>query len=204
MNLKNAIKHFHKINKHRYYVCKNCFKAKQYKRGLLHDLSKYSPIEFFESVKYYDGKISPIEKCKAENGWSKAWLHHRGRNKHHWEYWIDNINNGYPEAILMPYEYIVEMLCDYIGAGQAYQGKDWTPQKEYEWWNKKRKQVLLHPLTEYFISRVLFQMIIDTDKPYSYYLNPNNLKEIYNIGFSYYGMLPNHYRSVKYDKSMED
>ena len=96
------------------------------------------------------------------------------------------------------------MLCDYIGAGQAYQGKDWTPQKEYEWWNKKRKQVLLHPLTEYFISRVLFQMIIDTDKPYSYYLNPNNLKEVYNIGFSYYGMLPNHYRSVKYDKNMED
>lgn len=198
MNLKNAIKHFHKINKHRYYVCKNCFKAKQYKRGLLHDLSKYSPAEFFESIKYYDGKISPIEKCKAENGWSKAWLHHRGRNKHHWEYWIDNINNGYPEAILIPYEYAVEMLCDYIGAGQAYQGKDWTPEKEYEWWNKKKNNVLMHPVIENFISKMLFLMAYNYSQTsditgYYWYLI-NYIENCYKECCYQYRHIPNHYR----------
>ena len=149
MNFINAIKHFHKINKHRYYVCKNCFKAHQYKRGLLHDLSKYSPTEFFESVKYYQGTYSPIDACKKENQWSKAWMHHKGRNRHHWEYWIDNIHDGSNiSAILMPYKFAVEMLCDYIGAGQAYQGKNWTPQSEYIWWNKKKASVC-RKLAEY-------------------------------------------------------
>lgn len=197
MNLKNVIKHFHKINKHRYYVCKNCFKAKQYKRGLLHDLSKYSPTEFFESVKYYQGTYSPIDACKKENGWSKAWLHHRGYNKHHWEYWIDNINNGYPEAILMPYEYAVEMLCDYIGAGQAYQGKDWTPYSEWKWWLEKRKHVLMHPVIYDFISNVLFTMY--KIGPYTNFLNDEYLKKEYNHWRYEWRTIPNHYREVEHE-----
>ena len=195
MNLKNAIKHLHKVNKHRYYVCKNCFKAHQYKRGLLHDLSKYSPVEFFESVKYYQGTYSPIDACKKENGWSKAWLHHRGRNKHHWEYWIDNINNGYPEAILMPYEYAVEMLCDYIGAGQAYQGKDWTPLKELEWWHNKQNNVFMHPQIFIFIRTILLKMAVDKNKNnYIEYLNPKFLKMIWHYTEISCRDIPNYYR----------
>lgn len=192
MYIINMFKHLHKINKHRYYVCRNCFKAHQYKRGLLHDLSKYSPTEFFESVKYYQGTYSPIEACKKENGWSKAWLHHRGRNKHHWEYWIDNIDNGYPEAILIPYEYAVEMLCDYIGAGQAYQGKDWTPYSEWRWWLEKRKHVLIHPVIDNFISNILFHMY--KNRSYTYFLNNKFLKQEYEYCKQAWNSIPNHYR----------
>ena len=182
MNIKYIFKHLHTINKHKYYVCKNCFKAGLYKRGLLHDLSKYSPTEFFESVKYYTGTHSPIEECKKENGWSKAWLHHRGRNRHHWEYWIDNINDGSDiSAILMPYEFAAEMLCDYIGAGQAYHGKDWTPQSEYAWWNKKKENVFIHPAIYNFINHVLFTMAdLTTVNTYGKFLNSTYLKEIYD------------------------
>ena len=196
MNIKYIFKHLHTINKHKYYVCKNCFKAGLYKRGLLHDLSKYSPTEFFESIKYYTGTHSPIDECKKENGWSKAWLHHRGRNRHHWEYWIDNINNGYPEAILMPYEFIIEMLCDYIGAGQAYQGKNWTPQNEYKWWNNKKENVFMHPIVYNFISTVLMLMATDEQNDYTFYLQKHILKNIYDtqLFFKDYKDLPNHYR----------
>ena len=89
--ISNFFKHLHMVNKHKYLVFKLSLKAGIPLRGLLHDLSKYLPIEFFEGVKYYDGKISPIKVCKKENGYSKAWLHHRGRNKHHAETsWVYN------------------------------------------------------------------------------------------------------------------
>ena len=87
--IKNLVLHFNLVNKHRFKVFKLCCKAGIPFRGLLHDLSKYSPTEFFESVKYYEGSYSPITNCKKENGYSKAWLHHKGRNKHHYEYWYD-------------------------------------------------------------------------------------------------------------------
>lgn len=189
-------KHLHLVNKHRFYVCRNCFIAGQYKRGLLHDLSKYSPTEFFESVKYYQGDRSPIDACKEINGWSKAWMHHKGRNRHHWEYWIDNINNGYPEAILMPYEFAVEMLCDYIGAGQAYEEKNWTPGRQYMWWIHKRHNVLMHPAIKDFITTVLGEMAVAQEElSYTIYLKPRFLKMVYNYFVNdFYKDLPNHYR----------
>lgn len=198
-------KHLHLINKHRYYVCKNCFTAHLYKRGLFHDLSKYSPVEFFESVKYYQGTSSPIDTCKKKNGWSKAWMHHKGRNRHHWEYWIDNINNGYPEAILIPYEFAVEMLCDYIGAGQAYEGKSWTPSSQYLWWMKKRDKVFMHPVVKEFIETILTEMDINYAEstfkclPLNYkpYLTPSHLKFVYNNSYQRYIDLPNHYRETE-------
>jgi len=159
MNLKNAIKHFHKINKHRYYVCKNCFKAKQYKRGLLHDLSKYSPVEFFESVKYYDGKISPIEKCKVENGWSKAWLHHRGRNKHHWEYWIDRPHRSTKlECFKMPDKYMLESVLDRISASKTYNKDKYTDAEPYEFFVRSKEKDVMNPETAKQIEELLLYL----------------------------------------------
>lgn len=83
--------HFKTITKHRHKVMWLCFRIKLYKQGLLHDLSKYSPIEFFTSAKYYQGTSSPIDAEKNDKGYSLAWLHHKGHNPHHWEYWVDNL-----------------------------------------------------------------------------------------------------------------
>lgn len=146
-----AIKHFIKICKHKYWVGYYCFKFGIPWRGIKHDMSKFSPIEFFESVKYYQGSSSPIDACKKVNGWSKAWQHHKGRNDHHYEYFVDNLDNG-GTAIQMPFECALELVADYLGAGRAYMGKDFTYKKEYEWWlKKKEKPLLMHPQTKEFI-----------------------------------------------------
>ena len=141
INVKNAWAHLRKVQTHRKWVRHYCKALGIPIQGWLHDLSKYSPIEFFESVKYYCGDRSPIDKCKEINGYSMAWFHHRGRNKHHYEYWCDNFDKGCTTN-LMPKKYFLELVADYLGAGKAYYGDQFTFMKEYEWWQNKRKNPL--------------------------------------------------------------
>lgn len=131
--LKNIFKHFHTVNKHRFLVFKLCLKAGIPFRGLVHDLSKYSITEFFESVRFYTGDQSPIMGAKKKYGYSKAWLHHFGRNKHHFEYWYDF--SAPVKAPIIPYKYTVEMICDNLAAGITYQGKKWTKEYQLEYFN---------------------------------------------------------------------
>ena len=119
IKLKNAWLHFRKIQTHRKWVRHYCFLAGIPWRGITHDLSKYSPTEFWESVKFYVGASSPINEAKKEQGVSYAWLHHKGRNRHHYEYWMDNFDNG-GIARLMPCNDFVESVCDMLGASLAY------------------------------------------------------------------------------------
>ena len=88
--LRKIIKQFNTVTKHKWIVFKLCIKAGIPLHGIIHDLSKYSPAEFWEAAKYYNGIKSPIVYARNENGYSKAWLHHKGRNKHHFEYWYDD------------------------------------------------------------------------------------------------------------------
>lgn len=144
VKVKNIWLHFRKIQTHRKWVRHYCFAIGLYKQGLLHDLSKYSPTEFWESVKYYRGTSSPIEASKAKNGYSLAWFHHRGRNLHHHVTWIDNFDETGGTPILMPYKYFAEMICDFLAAGRAYQGKKFNFISEHKWWlNKKSKGVAM-------------------------------------------------------------
>ena len=121
--MKKYFKHLMTISKHKWYVMMFCFKCGIYKRGLLHDLSKFGPTEFFSSAKYYTGVRSPIDSEKAHKGYSIAWQHHKGRNPHHWEYWIDNLGSYENKPCRMPKEYIIEMICDWLGAGIVYSKK---------------------------------------------------------------------------------
>ena len=149
--LTKTIKHFNTVMTHKKWVLYYCHKAGITWRGITHDLSKFSPTEFWESVKYYQGNRSPIDACKEVNGYSRAWFHHRGRNSHHYEYWTDNYDNG-GKALKMPFEDALEMLCDYLGAGRAYMKDKFTYTGEFEWWLKKAaKPILMHPHTRGFI-----------------------------------------------------
>ena len=151
----NCWKHFKKICIHKYWVFYYCCQWGIPFQGLKHDLSKFSPIEFFEGAKYYQGTNSPVNACKEAKGYSKAWFHHKGRNPHHYEYWVDNLDNG-GKAIQMPFKYALELVCDYLGAGHAYLGKSFSYQKEYEWWRNKSKQpMVIHIKTKNFIEKVL-------------------------------------------------
>jgi hypothetical protein len=108
-----------------------------YKQGLLHDLSKYSPTEFIESVKYFVGTSSPIDACKKDKGYSVAWMHHKSHNKHHREYWTDNYDKG-TTCIKMPWKYALECFCDFLGAGKAYNPDYFVPDMEFTWWESHR------------------------------------------------------------------
>ena len=163
--IKNSFKHLKKICKHKYYVGKYCFHYGLYKQGITHDLSKFSPTEFFESVKYYQGDRSPIDACKEDKGYSMAWLHHKGRNKHHYEYWVDNFDKG-GEALQMPFKYVLEMFCDYLGAGKAYMGKNFTYSAEYKWWlNKKANNLAMHPVVLNFMDKAFLYLHTFQRKP---------------------------------------
>jgi hypothetical protein len=119
ITFKKFIGHVRTVNHHRWLVFKLCCKAGQPWRGLIHDLSKYSPIEFWDSVRYYQGgKKSPILLQKKVEGYSTIWLHHKGRNKHHYEYWYDEFTENKKPVI--PYQYIVEMICDKLSACMTY------------------------------------------------------------------------------------
>jgi hypothetical protein len=50
--------HLKTVTKHRREVRKLCFKCGLYWQGLTHDLSKYSPTEFWNGVKFYTGTKS--------------------------------------------------------------------------------------------------------------------------------------------------
>lgn len=158
-------KHFKLIFIHKYYVFLAAIDAGIPFRGLLHDLSKLSPIEFFMSAKYYTGDRSPIDNEKDEKGYSYAWLHHRGRNPHHWEYWIDNLSTG-GHALKIPLKYVIEMLCDWIGAGKAYDKLNWnreTPFKRFIHLYNSGK-IKLHIDTYSFIFQVLRDYSNNQDK----------------------------------------
>lgn len=158
MKIDNVIKHFKKICKHKYWVAHYCFKCGLYWRGIKHDMSKFSPIEFWESVKYYQGNRSPIDAAKEDKGWSAAWMHHKGRNTHHYEYWQDNFDNG-GNPLIMPFEDNCEMLCDYLAAGRAYMGENFSYTSEWKWWAaKNNKPLAMHPVNNHFISRVLHKL----------------------------------------------
>lgn len=155
ITIKNTFLHLGKILKHKAWVFVYCCKAGIPWRGIKHDMSKFSPTEFWESVRYYQGNRSPIDACKEANGVSKAWLHHKGRNSHHYEYYQDNFDKG-GEPVKMPLKDAIEMICDYLGAGRAYMGKNFTFKAEYEWWQVRRmKPLAMHRHTRLFVETVL-------------------------------------------------
>ncbi len=168
-----AIRHFHKVNKHRFLVFRYCLRCGMPWRGLVHDLSKYSPTEFFESVKYYNGTHSPINDCRQDRGYSLAWLHHKGRNKHHLEYWYDFQNK---EPIIIPYKYAVEYICDSISASKAYKGKDFTVTAPLEYQTKILEYLIVHPKIKAFILQCVKDLAEHGEK---YIFNRKYMKRTY-------------------------
>ena len=175
MKIKNAFLHLKKIITHRAWVRHYCFMAGLYWQGVAHDLSKYSPTEFFESVQYYQGDKSPILACKADKGYSMAWFHHRGRNRHHWEYWVDDFDHGMIPK-LMPEKYAIEMFCDFLGAGRAYMGERFTIQNEFAWWKEKRNIYVLHPVIVDFIDTCFVNCLAFGE---NYALDKKRIRRVY-------------------------
>ena len=149
--------HLKTVHRHRALVRKYCFRLGLYRQGLLHDLSKYSPTEFWAGVKYFQGDHSPNEAERLEKGYSAAWLHHKGCNKHHLEYWIDYSPTG-DHALTgcrMPEKYVVEMFCDRIAASKTYRGERYTQSDPWDYYARSRDHYLLHPDSRALLERLL-------------------------------------------------
>lgn len=152
--------HLKTINRHKRLVRRHCFRVGLYRQGLLHDLSKYSPVEFWVGAKYFQGNRSPNDAERAAKGCSTAWLHHKGRNKHHLEYWIDYSAEGDHAlaGMKMPVNYVVEMMCDRMAASKVYRGSAYTDSDPYEYYMHARDHYLLHPDTRALLEAMLTKL----------------------------------------------
>jgi len=148
--------HFKTITHHRLLVMAGCFRVGLYWQGLTHDLSKYAPSEFLIGAKYYQGTRSPNAAEREEKGYSEAWMHHKGRNRHHYEYWTDlsPITKNY-DAVPMPRRYLAEMVMDRIAACKTYQGPDYTDASALIYFEKSRERVLMHEKTRRELTYIL-------------------------------------------------
>ena len=148
--------HFKTITKHRLLVLQGCAKVGLYWQGLTHDLSKYSPTEFWNGARYYQGTRSPNSAEREDKGYSEAWIHHKGRNRHHYEYWTDmNRQTKCYEPIPMPRKYLVEMVMDRRAACLTYEGKAYTPGSALNYFLKSRERELMHPQTRQELEYIL-------------------------------------------------
>ena len=147
----HPIAHFRTVTHHRHLVMLHCFRAGIPVQGMLHDLSKYSPSEFIPGMLYYQGTRSPNEEERERQGYSKAWMHHKGRNKHHYEYWNDvNPETKQYEPVEMPNRYLIEMVCDRIAASKVYRGAEYKDSDALDYFKngwKRSGLPRMHPKT---------------------------------------------------------
>ncbi len=142
----HPFKHLHTILRHRRLVRYHARRVGIRWQGWKHDLSKFSPTEFWAGAKYYEGTHSPNEGEREDLGYSVAWMHHKGRNRHHYEWWvdIDPVTHEY-RAAEMPVNYLAEMFCDRLAASKVYHGKAYSDRDPLEYFEKKRAKNNMHP-----------------------------------------------------------
>ena len=175
-----AWQHFKTITTHKMWVMRYCFKIGLYWQGLTHDLSKYSPTEFLVGMKYYQGDRSPNNAEREDTGMSKSWMHHKGRNKHHFEYWIDydvDGNSTILAGMKMPVKYVAEMFCDRVAASRIYNKDKYKDSDPLDYYIKGLGHYIMHPETDELLHNLL-KMLADKGEEYTFaYIKANVLKK---------------------------
>lgn len=163
------LEHLKTINNHRRLVRKHCFAVGLYWQGIMHDLSKYSWTEFSVGVKYYQGNRSPNDAEREDKGYTLAWLHHKGKNKHHLEYWIDyslDKSKGLV-GMKMPKKYVIEMFCDRMAACKNYNKDTYTDRQPLEYYMRGRASKLMHPESRKLLEKYL-TMLAEYGEDYTF------------------------------------
>ena len=164
-------KHLKTITHHKWLVFLGCARVGLVWQGVTHDLSKYSPVEFWNGARYYQGTRSPNTAERDDKGFSEAWMHHKGRNRHHYEYWTDmNRQTRNYESIPMPRKYLVEMVMDRRAACMTYQGKNYRPDSALIYFDKSREKELMHPQTSRELRYILVMLAEKGEKETFRYL----------------------------------
>ena len=172
-----ALKHFITITRHRWLVRDGCFRVGLIWQGLTHDLSKYAPTEFRVGAKYFQGTRSPNTAEREEKGYSEAWMHHKGRNKHHYEYWSDlNRQTRRYEYVPMPRKYLVEMVMDRRAACMVYQGKNYNSGAALTYLENSVEKELINPQTRRELEFLLTMLRDEGEKATFRYIRTHVLK----------------------------
>lgn len=160
LTMEHFLAHLQTVTHHKLLVLEGCWKVGLYRQGLLHDLSKYSPTEFLVGARYFQGDRSPNNAEREDIGYSTSWLHHKGRNRHHFEYWMDyNLRGKFGESpivpVKMPGRYVVEMLMDRIAACKIYMGENYTDSSPLGYYMGGRASCFMHPETRALLEKLL-------------------------------------------------
>ena len=162
ITLRKAAGHLKTVLHHKKLVARGCFQVGLYRQGILHDMSKFTMPELLNGFRYYqEGKQSPNNGERVVKGYSEAWMHHKGRNPHHYEYWTDyNIEAAkkgeYPvQPVQMPRKYVAEMLMDRIAASKTYKKENYTDASPLEYYERGKAGRLMHPETAKELERML-------------------------------------------------
>lgn len=157
--MNKLFKHLKTIHTHRKWVRKMCWKMGLFWQGLVHDLSKYS-IEEMKMCKYWTGTGSPHQACREAIGYSPSWTHHYHRNKHHFQFWWDEDEEGKIIPIKMPYKYLVESFCDMVGASKAYNPSGWKEQKVLDYWlTKCVGKRIMNKTSQDYLERMIYRLV---------------------------------------------
>ena len=163
--------HFKTITHHKWLVLQGCFRVGLYWQGLTHDLSKYSPTEFLVGARYFQGNRSPNAAEREDKGYSESWMHHKGRNRHHCEYWTDlNRQTRRYEPVPMPRNYLVEMVMDRRAACMVYQGVNYKDDSPLLYFRKSRERDLMHAQTAQELEYILTMLAQQGEKATFRYL----------------------------------
>lgn len=172
--------HFKTITYHKYLVAKGCFRVGLYRQGIMHDMSKYSPTEFFVGARFFQGTRSPNNAEREAKGYSAAWLHHKGRNKHHYEYWIDYSIHAIPGGMApapMPEKYVVEMFMDRIAASKVYQKEKYTDSSPMEYYMLGKDSAPIHEQTKALLEKLLLMLAQKGEKETFCYIRKEVLSQ---------------------------
>lgn len=118
-----------------------------------HDMSKYSLEEYNAYDAYFYGNNKSYQVVEEFN---KAWIYHIHNNKHHWQYWVlvRDEPNGDDKCVEMPYEYVIEMICDWWSFS-------WSGLNLYEifdWYTEHEERIELHPNTRKLVTYILGEL----------------------------------------------
>jgi len=116
-----------------------------YWHGITHDLPKLLPSEFFAYAKKFYGGDYAYEFFRVEYDFKNAWFLHQKRNKHHWNYWVDDKGT----AVVMPAIYVKQMLCDWRAMGRQF------GDTAKEFYTKNKVGMNLHPATVEILERLI-------------------------------------------------
>ena len=173
-----AWQHLKTIWNHKKMVRKGCFKVGLYRQGIMHDWSKYTPVEFLVGCRYYQGNKSPNNAEREQKGYSAAWLHHKGRNKHPMEYWIDySAKDDRMAGMRMPVRYVVEMFIDRVCASKNYQKDKYTDESPLAYYEKGKNHYMLHPETKRLLEKLLHMLAEEGEERVYAYIRSDVLKK---------------------------